>query len=221
MSYTEARNAYFTKKLRRERTAKALNLIAQQNPRYLLDIGCGPGFNLFAMSKKVDVAVGVDIADNNCLWKQYKRETKTSNTEFLRCDVRRLPFRDRSFDIVNASQVLEHIPDVNTAISEIRRVAKTSIIVDVPTLLWEVYYYLFGIWWWALTHPKHVISKFIRKTTTTSAKAAAKDMCVGNHVNKLNARQWIELLRNNGLYVEECKKICSGKVLFIHATRTE
>jgi SAM-dependent methyltransferase len=49
-------------------------------------------------------------------------------------DVRKLPFKDRSFDLVIACQVLEHIPfdDFETALKEIRRVAKSGAVISLP-----------------------------------------------------------------------------------------
>jgi SAM-dependent methyltransferase len=54
-------------------------------------------------------------------------------------DVTKLPFTDASFDIVICSEVLEHIPDHNTAVKEIIRVLKPgkSLVVSVPRYLPE------------------------------------------------------------------------------------
>jgi SAM-dependent methyltransferase len=49
-------------------------------------------------------------------------------------DVRDLPCEDGSFDVVLASQVLEHIPwrDVPRAVSEIRRVCRSHAVISLP-----------------------------------------------------------------------------------------
>ena len=55
-------------------------------------------------------------------------------------DITKLPFADRSFDIVICSEVLEHIPDEDEAIREITRVLKPGEImaVSVPRFLPEL-----------------------------------------------------------------------------------
>jgi SAM-dependent methyltransferase len=54
-------------------------------------------------------------------------------------DIKRLPFNNNSFDIVICSEVLEHIPDHDTAICEIARVLKPmgDLIISVPRYLPE------------------------------------------------------------------------------------
>lgn len=49
-------------------------------------------------------------------------------------DVRRLPFKKESFDLVIASEVLEHIPfeDLPTALYELSHITKRYLIVSVP-----------------------------------------------------------------------------------------
>lgn len=50
-------------------------------------------------------------------------------------DLQRLPFDDKSYDFVFASHVLEHIPDDEKAISEIRRILKPNGIAILPVPL--------------------------------------------------------------------------------------
>ena len=50
------------------------------------------------------------------------------------CDIRRLPFKNMSFDVVVASEVLEHIPweQVMSAFRELKRCARRALIISVP-----------------------------------------------------------------------------------------
>lgn len=49
-------------------------------------------------------------------------------------DVRRIPFKKNSFDIVICAEVLEHLPfsDVNKALNEIKRVTKKYALITLP-----------------------------------------------------------------------------------------
>ena len=47
-------------------------------------------------------------------------------------DATSLDFPDRSFDLVLAIEVLEHIPNPERALREIARVAKSDVVVSVP-----------------------------------------------------------------------------------------
>ena len=70
--------------------------------------------------------------------------SKTIGLRTARCDVRgythdcvlgalpRLPFKDKSYDLVSSIQVLEHLPRPYDAIKELCRVAGKLVIVQVP-----------------------------------------------------------------------------------------
>ena len=65
---------------------------------------------------------------------------KYISTEFskkkvdIRCDAHKLPFKNRSFDAILCSQVLEHLQNPGIALSEIERVLKinSTLILTVP-----------------------------------------------------------------------------------------
>ena len=47
-----------------------------------------------------------------------------ANVEYKQIDVQNIPFEDNSFDIVIANMMLYHVPDIDKAVREIRRVLK-------------------------------------------------------------------------------------------------
>ncbi|MBU1987987.1 MAG: class I SAM-dependent methyltransferase, partial [Nanoarchaeota archaeon] len=49
-------------------------------------------------------------------------------------DIRKLPFKDNSFNTILACEIIEHIPfkDVPKALSELRRVAKKNVVISAP-----------------------------------------------------------------------------------------
>lgn len=77
-----------------------------KNGGSILDIGCGEGRPMSFINRHRDFcAVGVDIFEP-CL-----RQCQVSNIywSLIRADVTKLPFKAKSFDIVLAMEVLEHL----------------------------------------------------------------------------------------------------------------
>ncbi|WP_051212074.1 class I SAM-dependent methyltransferase [Butyrivibrio fibrisolvens] len=94
----------------------------------VLELGTGTGSmwtghdDLIAKCDKLvlsDFSEGMlDTAKNNV--------GERDNVEYKQIDVQNIPFEDNSFDIVIANMMLYHVPDINKAVSEIRRVLKND-----------------------------------------------------------------------------------------------
>ena len=84
----------------------------------ILDIGCGYNANKYA-----NVICDVQDLSNHY---QDKR--------FVKLNEKKLPFKDKEFDFVVASHVMEHIKDVEFFIKELERVSKKGYI-ELPTML--------------------------------------------------------------------------------------
>ena len=56
----------------------------------------------------------------------------TDGYHYVQGNIASLPFADRSFDIVTCNHTLEHLRDLDQAISELKRVAKKQIIIVTP-----------------------------------------------------------------------------------------
>lgn len=113
----------------------------------ILDIGCGSGRHLGEAARFKDVtAVGSDLCYDD-LCKAVERlelheaigETGGGPWATLVSDVTRLPYDDDTFDVVICSEVLEHVPDHQKAVSELIRVLKPGkdLVVSVPRFLPE------------------------------------------------------------------------------------
>ena len=103
-----------------KRTSKTfIEYTLSLNPDWnILDIGCGYGANKYAN-------VICDVQD---LSKFYPNKT------FIRLVEKKLPFKDKEFDFVIASHVMEHVEDVEFFINELERVSKQGYI-ELPTML--------------------------------------------------------------------------------------
>jgi len=93
--------------------------LLNQNPNWnILDIGCG-----YTAHKNASVVC--DIQDLSHVYKEKNFVKLTSNI---------LPFRDKEFDFVIASHVIEHVKDVEVFIQELQRVSSKGYI-ELPTKL--------------------------------------------------------------------------------------
>jgi SAM-dependent methyltransferase len=98
----------------------------------VLDVGTQKGGYLFHIknNSKVISCVGIDISE------AYIQEAKKRQPDlnFIVGSIEKLPFFDKSFDTVIASEILEHILDLNVGICELKRVVKDTgqILITVP-----------------------------------------------------------------------------------------
>jgi SAM-dependent methyltransferase len=107
-----------------------LDELGVRSAERVLDLGCGTGRHTYAALKRGAHVVAVDL-DLSLLEEVAVMCTSLSDTgeapleasaSFVQADATRLPFADDSFDRVIVSEVLEHIPQDDKAISEIARV---------------------------------------------------------------------------------------------------
>lgn len=90
---------------------------AANQARKILDLGCGEGTRLNLMSgNKKSFGVDIDSYAINLAKKQYPRHA------FRIYDGKRLPYKDKSFDLVYSAFVLEHTQDPEKFLKEARRV---------------------------------------------------------------------------------------------------
>lgn len=107
------------------------NWIINRKAKTILDLGCGKGLpmQLINVWHKVD-STGVD------LFKPYINECKRkkTHTHYLVSDVLKVPFEKKSFDLVMASQVIEHLSpaDAKRFINKIESMAKRQVIISTP-----------------------------------------------------------------------------------------
>jgi SAM-dependent methyltransferase len=92
-----------------------------------LDVACGPGTVAAAFAARVRRAVGLDTTD--AMLDQARAlaaHRKLHNVEWYLGDVYRLPFDDRSFDIVSCRYAFHHFQEPAKAFSEMTRVCRSG-----------------------------------------------------------------------------------------------
>ena len=108
----------------------------------VLDLGCGFGRHAFEAYRRGADVVAVDrsadeVAEVTKMFHAMVAAGEAAPSQLaraVRADLTALPFPDGSFDVVIASEVLEHIPDDARAIGEIARVVRPGgrVAVTVP-----------------------------------------------------------------------------------------
>jgi SAM-dependent methyltransferase len=103
----------------------------------VLDAGCGEGVLAWYLAERGAVVTAMDISKPNLENAQAFLEKKgvLNRVRLVRGDAENLPFPDASFDWVVSSHVLEHLPDFDKGLAEIRRVTKRRAVVALPTCL--------------------------------------------------------------------------------------
>jgi SAM-dependent methyltransferase len=104
----------------RDPTTEALDAVVAERPLRVLEVGPGTG----AFAARVAAALpGVRLTaiDQSS---RFVELTRARGVDAREGDVQDLPFGDESFDVVAALWMLYHVPDVDRALTEIRRVLR-------------------------------------------------------------------------------------------------
>lgn len=99
-----------------------------------LDIGCGTGRSLYALSETFETIYGLDISTNMLHLTQRRCNMAKAPPHLVRGNAGDLPFQDEAFDLVVAHTVIHHLDIVEKGLLEIRRVLKTGgrmVVVDI------------------------------------------------------------------------------------------
>ena len=98
---------------------KNINKVIKENPKWkILDIGCG-------YRAHPSASIIADIQDLSNFYKEKK---------FIKINGKNLPFKDKEFDFVIASHVIEHVEDFEFFINELERISSKGYI-ELPTRL--------------------------------------------------------------------------------------
>jgi len=115
---------------RQQVRGKLHKLLGTPLPQYgrSLEIGCGTGYFTLNMLQDgvVGEAVATDISPGMLDALQANAQRLGVAVETVACDAEALPFEDDSFDLVLGHAVLHHIPHLDRAFSEFRRVLRAG-----------------------------------------------------------------------------------------------
>ena len=106
------------------------SMLAPRQNETMLDVGCGTGYftRRFSADGVAKDVVGSD-ADLDML--RFAAEHSPDTVRFVAADARKLPFRDKSFDLVISIAALCFIPEEKTTLREMLRVARRKVVLGL------------------------------------------------------------------------------------------
>ena len=107
-------------------------LFARAAPDSVLDVGCGEGVLTASWAERLGEKpiVGIDLEDPK-LQAEWERRRRP-NLRFVPMIADQLAFTDNEFDLATAIEVLEHVPEPESTLAEMARVAREHLLVSVP-----------------------------------------------------------------------------------------
>ncbi len=126
---------------RRSAETHARHLLPHLRPGMrMLDVGCGPGTISVGLARTVAPGelVGIDVEQSQIdLAQAAATAGGHTNARFRVADITALPFADNSFDVAHCHAVLNHVPDTQAALREVRRVLKPGAIISCREFIGE------------------------------------------------------------------------------------
>lgn len=119
------------------------NLFKRVDVKNVLEVGCGEGFLTNRMSglRPSVTIIGLDYSMDilDIASQTFK------DIPLFRASAYNLPFRNRSFDLIVACEVLEHLENPYEALKEIQRVTRKYFLVSVPQEpVWRILNFIRG-----------------------------------------------------------------------------
>jgi SAM-dependent methyltransferase len=110
------------------RRTALLNQLGRLQFRTMLDVGCAEGFFMDAVRQRFGAETwGVDISDA-----AVRRARANFGFNVAAADATALPFADDTFDVVLATETIEHVLDPDKMVAEMKRVARRHVVVTTP-----------------------------------------------------------------------------------------
>lgn len=117
------------------RVRRVFGVLQSLSPSGLLDVGSGRGVFLWPLLDQFP-GLPVTVIDHDPIRARDLEAVHLGGVERLtvrEMDATQLQFADNSFDVTTLLEVLEHIPNVERAISEAVRVSRRFVVLSVPS----------------------------------------------------------------------------------------
>lgn len=105
--------------------------------KIVLEAGSGAGYGAEILAKVAKKVLAIDTSKDSIRESQKKYEKK--NLKFEIGDIRKLKFANKTFDLIVAFEIIEHLKEYKQAIKEFRRVLKSGGLLILSTPNKKVY----------------------------------------------------------------------------------
>ena len=144
----------------------------------VLDVGCGKGDVLLALSRQIGRGVGMDISGGEVAAAERKRKKRRiNNLKFLRANALNIPFPPRAFDVVlclgDVFSTSNLYGQTGRVLSEIKRVLKEGGLTAYEGMEWGWEYSL-SPYWICFSRTKNGRFHFHRIRRTPSGRETAR-----------------------------------------------
>jgi ubiquinone/menaquinone biosynthesis C-methylase UbiE len=157
----------------------------------VLEVGCGPGTDVFDLAEIVGPAgrlIGLDASEVMIAQARQRASERQLPITFEIGQVQALPFPDATFDVCRAARLLEHLPDAGQAISEMVRVTRPGGRVVVFDFDWDTL---------IIDHP----DKDTTRTIVRMYSDSIQNGWIGRQLPRLFKEQHLEVLSVDPLQV--------------------
>ena len=154
----------------------------------LLEVGCSAGMFLWHVRNYVKEAVGIDYDGRSAKFASLKSGCKTYDT-----DIEKTGLRERSFDVICAFQILEHVNDPVDFVTRYKRYLKPGgvIAIEVPNLR-DALVYAYDLpnhskFFYHISHPWYFTETSLKKVMVANGFKGevfhVQDYNIFNHIN--------------------------------------
>jgi SAM-dependent methyltransferase len=110
--------------------------LIDHKPLKILVVGCGTGELATLLASYNHQVVGIDpVSKYLAKARKLAKQQRLQNCQFIQSSIEQFKARKR-FDVVIATDVLEHIKDDQTAILKMLQLCRRQMIITVPALTW-------------------------------------------------------------------------------------
>ncbi len=96
-------------------------------PEYsnVLELGCGIGLLWMNNEESINETLNITLSDfSEGMLQSAKQNINNKNIKYQVIDIQDIPYENESFDIIISRHMLYHVPDIDKALSEVKRVLK-------------------------------------------------------------------------------------------------
>lgn len=148
----------------------------------ILELGCGDGSLWVRNIDRIPNAWDITLTDfSQGMLKDAKKnlKSKEGRFKFKLADAEAIPFEDESFDVVIANHMLYHVPDIEKAFSEIKRVLTN-----------RGYFYASTVGKNHMAEMREIVAKFDSKLITTKSFKHTEKFQLENGMSQVS--KWFE-----------------------------